>query len=174
MSSPPQETGLIIPVPGLNEFVRTWRTAIEAMPPQGAPAHITVMYPFLEPSVAAAHSQRIAEMVADHRAFEFELTKVGWFDDDVVYLEPQPAELFAAMTHAVTAAWPNLEPYGGEFEEVVPHLTLGAFGDGLERAAVAAEHLLPFHATAREVWLMEGCADPPDWSVAHRFEMGSA
>src|SRR6266704_7013965 len=40
------------------------------------------------------------------------------------YLAPQPAQPLRALTAAVTETWPQTPPYGGMFDEVVPHLTV--------------------------------------------------
>ncbi len=47
------------------------------------------------------------------------------FPANVVYLAPDPAEPFVALTEALAAAFPDCPPYGGAFDEPVPHLTIG-------------------------------------------------
>lgn len=42
----------------------------------------------------------------------------------VVYLAPKPAALFIAFTQAVVERWPEHQPYGGAYEEIIPHLTV--------------------------------------------------
>ena len=42
----------------------------------------------------------------------------------MVYLAPEPAAPFVALTEAVGAEFPGFPPYGGAFDEVVPHLTI--------------------------------------------------
>ena len=43
----------------------------------------------------------------------------------VVWLAPEPAEPFIALTELLAAAFPDHPPYEGAHDEIVPHLTLG-------------------------------------------------
>jgi hypothetical protein len=60
-------------------------------------------------------------------------------------------------------------PYDDEFDEVVPHLTVGHATDGVELSAVADElsAKLPIRCRAKEVWVMVG--DGQTWSVRERI-----
>lgn len=86
--------------------------------------------------------------------FEVRFTAVRRFDD-VIWIEPEPATGFLALTAAVVARWPDWPPYGGIFDDVIPHLTVAesaaAVGRNVEAAIAAA---LPFTRRARtlEVW----------------------
>ena len=42
----------------------------------------------------------------------------------VLYLAPEPAAPFVELTQAIAARWPDHQPYGGEFDSVVPHVTV--------------------------------------------------
>ena len=42
----------------------------------------------------------------------------------VLYLDPEPADGLRQLTLAIAERWPEAPPYGGGFDEVVPHLTL--------------------------------------------------
>jgi hypothetical protein len=73
-------------------------------------------------------------------------------------------------TRAVCAAFPGCLPYGGGFDDVVPHLTVGDRpADGAaELQAAEAEVLpgLPVSARVSRVWLMTGSPAPDSWRVA--------
>jgi 2'-5' RNA ligase len=72
----------------------------------------------------------------------------------VVYLVPEPSAPIARLTAAVTARYPGHPPYGGAFEEVVPHLTVTESDSApLDEIAAEAERWLPFahRVTALEV-----------------------
>src|SRR4029453_6115329 len=58
---------------------------------------------------------------------EFTVTfgATGWFADKVLWLAPDPAEPFRALTTSVAAAFPEHPPYEGVHDDVVPHLTVG-------------------------------------------------
>ena len=93
----------------------------------------------------------IRELFAPVRAFDFNLSAVGHFSGGLTYLVPDPAEPFIRLTEILAAAFPQWPPYGGVFDQVVPHLSIG---DALPETDVAIlEKLLPISATADEVTL---------------------
>lgn len=58
--------------------------------------------------------------------FECEFASFGRFIDPIptaLYLEPHPADPFRAMIAALERTF-ALRAYGGQFEEVIPHITL--------------------------------------------------
>jgi len=73
------------------------------------------------------------------------------FSSGLVYLAPNPAEPFQHLTEMLAAAFPDWPPYGGAFDGVVPHLSIGEELSEPELAALA--DLLPLAATADEVTL---------------------
>jgi 2'-5' RNA ligase len=134
------------------------------------PYHVTVLYPFLAASAIDGRVERALKEIAARTArFGFELAEVGRFDD-VLFIAPQPAEPFLDMSKAVHARWPRHPPYRGEFETVVPHVTV-ASGPEPGGLASAVEAALPIHAEALELWLMT-----PDgggaWATRNRFALG--
>jgi 2'-5' RNA ligase len=121
---------------------------------EGAPAHVTVLAPFADIELlSAGELDRLCRLFAAAAPIEFSLARVARFPG-VLYLAPVPSEPFVALTEAVWRAWPAYPPYRGEFDEVVPHLTV-AVGDGtfaeIEREL---EPLLPIAAVADQVWLV--------------------
>ena len=67
------------------------------------------------------------------------------------------------MTEALGRAFPDFPPYGGEFDEIVPHLTI-AQGDDSLLDAIEAElaEELPLETRVERVWLVENT--PTGWS----------
>lgn len=171
------ETGLIVPVPAFEPFIRHHRTFNEAVSPEGVPAHLTLLYPFLPPEVCETAHGEVAAFFSQVEPFEFELTKVGWFDDRVVFLAPADAAPFVSLTERLVATWPQCIPYGGRHGGThVPHLTLGIEGTPQEMTSLAeaATRLLPMRCLADQAWLMIGTSHPARWSVAERFPFGSS
>ena len=83
------------------------------------PAHVTILYPFVEPDELDAGGPReLAAIAARHQPFRVRFEKVGCWPG-VVYLAPEPAGPFARLTEDLVAAFPNHPPYGGAFDEVV-------------------------------------------------------
>jgi 2'-5' RNA ligase len=154
-----------IPVPEVEWLVRP-RLALQD--PRLIPAdeddtvaHLTVLGPFT--TLAEIDDGTIAELTrffADVTAFRFTLTGVHQFPGGAVYLGPEPAAPFRQLTHALHRRFPHHPPYGGAFDDVVPHVTVPMLdGEGpadLERALAGA---LPVRCRAAEAalyWWEEG------------------
>ncbi|MDJ0960592.1 MAG: 2'-5' RNA ligase family protein [Acidimicrobiia bacterium] len=172
MQTAPTETGLVIPVPEIDDFVQRWRP-FDAVPLVGVPAHVTILYPWVPPPVPDTDLAALSALVGNFEPFDFELTEVRWFGTDVVYVAPDPAEPFAALTRAVTARWPEHPPYEGEIDDPLPHVTLVHGGpiEAMTRAGEEAAALLPIRCRAEELWLMVGGRDPAVWSIDRRYRL---
>lgn len=119
------ESGLVILVPDAERLIGSYRERLDPSAAAGMPAHVTVLYPFLEPSLIDGQVERkLAGVVGTVPGFEAEFPQVGAFSD-VLYLAPEPASPFHALTEAVWSAFPETPPYGGAYAEVTPHLTVG-------------------------------------------------
>ncbi len=154
-------TSLIVPVPAAQRLLDPSARV------RGLPAHITVMYPFLRSrEMSRRERRRLADALSAVPAFELTASSIGRFPN-VVYLKPEPTSSFLAITHAVMALWPQVRPYEGEFEEIVPHLTV-SYGD--EAPSGIAEHL-PITAPIEEVWLMRRLGR--GWVRSARIPLGA-
>ena len=168
-------TALVIAVPEAAEAVEGWlEKTVLNKPSNGVPAHVTILFPFvpaeeLDDETLAA----LRELCAGVEPFDFQLPGCARFPA-VLYLAPEPAGPFRALTEAVVARWPEQLPYEGEFEEVVPHLTVAEGEDALLDAAEAdVAPKLPIAARATEVVLLEQ-TEPllQSWRVRERFALG--
>ena len=145
-------------------------TGTETATAAGVPAHVTVLYPFLRAGrITTGDHRALARAAATVPAFDLTLDRVGRFPG-VVYLAPDVTEPFAALLAAVQQVWPHLEPYGGEFDTFVPHLTIleGPEPDGL---ATSLEAELPIVARADALTLI---VQQPGggWATEGRFPLG--
>jgi 2'-5' RNA ligase len=106
------------------------------------------------------------------RSFQFRLTHAGWFEQHVLWLAPDPEAPFVELTARAAEAFPDYPPYGGQFTDVVPHLTIGDNGAPEQMAAAARSLMpdLPISATADAITLM---VERPDrgWQVRARFPL---
>jgi hypothetical protein len=153
-------TTLIMPVPGADDLLQP--SAHEA----GIPAHITLLYPFLGArTVDHEIESALGSLLREISAFDFALSEVGRFPG-VVYLAPESAAPFAALVQALVERWPDHQPYGGAFEEIVPHLTV-AYGEDVPSGLTER---LPIRARAQEVWLMSRTAGR--WVRRASFPLG--
>ena len=123
---------------------------------------------------AALYARRIADssgldyrrdalgrVLGEFRQFEVTLSGTARFAG-LLYLRPEPEEPFVALTEALVEAFPAFLPYGGEFEETVPHATV-AEGDEELLAGLAQDLTarLPVKARVERVWVVENA--PSGW-----------
>lgn len=166
------ESALIVPVPEAEPLVRDLRDRFDPAAPAGVPAHITVVYPFLDPDVLTTSITRDLEaMIAGVPVFRFELNAIARFPG-VVYLVPEPAGPFTGLTAAVATRWPEAPPYGGIYNDVIPHVTIAhtSEADSIEKIRTSIEPALPVGCTAGEVLLVT--SNDGRWSVRERFALG--
>jgi 2'-5' RNA ligase len=148
----------------------------------GVPAHVTVLFPFLDPDVLDDDAvRRLGAAVGSVPAFACSFDRCGWFDQDVLWLAPTPDEPFRELTMAVWRAFPDHPPYAGAFDDLAPHLTVGQCADGDLQAldelrateSVVAEQL-PVTAYVDRVHLIAGSAEPDSWRTLHELRLGTA
>ena len=171
----PTETALVVPIPSLQDFVAKWRPRVDAIAPTGVPAHVTLLYPFLDPPAISPVIDELEAFFAAQPGFSYSLDTIGWFDDEVVYVNPTPSESFQKLTDLIEARW-GLPPYGGNIPDPVPHVTIGYSGteEDMQGVANAAKTLLPINDQyVTEVWLLQGTPDPPRWTHTHTFRLSS-
>jgi 2'-5' RNA ligase len=125
----------------------------------GAGPHVTILFPFV-PCVELGLPAR-AQLAAIARAvpaFEVRFERVRRFPD-LVWVQPEPSEPFAALTAAVVGRWPEFPPYGGAFATVVPHLTIiESEAAALDEIEATARRVTPFARRAQrlELWCQDG------------------
>jgi 2'-5' RNA ligase len=149
------EGALIVPV-DVPVPVRRLRDRMDPAAAQGVPAHITLVYPFMPPSaVDEATRRELDRIIASEPVFPFTLARVGRWPD-VVFLVPEPDAPFRRLIAALTEAFPDYPPYGGAYDESVPHLTIAQDPrpDWLDAAERALPAMLPIPAVAREALLL--------------------
>jgi len=118
------ETVLLATVPEATALVGDWRRRFDSAAAAGVPAHVTVLYPFLDIGRLDADTLgTLGKLIGAHRCFDVRFERTARFPD-VLYLEPAPAQPFRDLTESLVAQWPQAQPYGGQFDEVVPHLTV--------------------------------------------------
>lgn len=172
------DTAVVVAFPTSERVVAPLRRRLDAAATWGVPAHVTVLYPFVPfAELTEAVVARLAAVVGCVDAFDCALVRTAWFGDDVLYLEPHPAEPIRWLTSAVWHAFPDHPPYEGAHDDVVPHLTVGDGSLGspaeLREAAVALAAHLPIRQHVDHVLLMAGTHEPGSWRVMHRLPLRS-
>ncbi|MFF5359774.1 2'-5' RNA ligase family protein [Streptomyces scabiei] len=118
------QSGLIVRVPEAEPLVRAWRDRLDPSARVGVPAHVTVLFPFLDAGrINEGVCAAIAEAVGRQQSFEARFDHCGRFPG-VLYLAPEPDAGFRRLTEAIVEQWPEHPPFGGQFDDVVPHLTV--------------------------------------------------
>ena len=135
-------TAVLITVPSLADYTDRWRsvsrsTARPQVPlTELIPPHVTVLVPW----VAEPTDDDIARLRAALSAvepFELSFPIAGQFPNGTAWLKPEPFDTVRSLLHSVFAAFPECPPYGGEFPDAHPHLTISSSAQG--GPAVVAE-----------------------------------
>jgi 2'-5' RNA ligase len=125
----------VVPVPAVEPLVSTWRQRFDGSAAEGMPAHITVLYPFLHNSrLTNSVLANLVGLCAQAPVLDVEFRRTGRFPA-VLYLDPEPAEGLRWLTASIVEQWPEAPPYGGTFDDVIPHLTVAR---GVDDAVLAS------------------------------------
>jgi len=176
---PPVETALIVPVPAADRVVGEHRDRLDPGADKGVPAHVTVLYPFLEPSAIDQHVlAALAAAVTSVGAFDTRFARTRWFGQSVLWLEPEPAQPFQQLTAAVWRAFPQHPPYRGAHADVIPHLTVADSSPAqlaeMRAAERAVQRALPVFSRVERVLLVAGADTPRSWRVQQEFTLPGA
>lgn len=168
-------SALLLPVAEVEGLVGRWRRLHDPSARAGVPAHVTVLYPFMAPpSIGPTELSILGEVFRSVPALGFELVATRRFENEgVIYLAPEPVELFVNLTLAVADRFPDWPPYEGRYlPDVVPHLTItqGAPKDVLDAIERELTDSLPLACKAHEILLMTG-SNARSWNVAHRWRL---
>jgi 2'-5' RNA ligase len=169
------ETALVVVVEAAEPAVGRWRARYDWSAAAGVPPHVTVLYPFLPlAEVTDAVLHRLGEIFAAEPAFEVAFPRLARFPGSVLWLDPEPAEPFRRLTHAVWRTWPQRPPYGGAYGEVTPHLTVAEHPDDAELDTIAADvaRALPCVTRVSDGRLLAVSDD--GWSTRATFVLGAA
>jgi 2'-5' RNA ligase superfamily len=166
-------TALVVEIGDAEPAVATYRVQLDSFASLGVPAHVTVLFPFARPSqIDDGVLATLGALSAGFAAFSFELAEVSWFGDEVIWLGPDERGVvgFRELTEIVCEAFPSYPRYGGAYDEVVPHLTVGAHCDvaQMRAAAEALRPQLPIAARADALTLLVEGSDR-HWTVATRM-----
>lgn len=152
-------TAILITAPELAPYTDRWRsvsrsTARPQVPlTELIPPHVTVLVPWVaEPTDTDV--ARLRSAVSSLQPFEVSFPTAGQFPNGTAWLKPEPFAQVRALLHAVIDAFPECPPYGGEFPDPQPHLTISSSAQG-GPAVVAEANAALAAAPAPSVWLTE-------------------
>ncbi len=143
-------------VPDAEALVGELRARFDPTARRGLGAHLTLVYPFLEPAaVDEAAVDALRDAVAPVAAFRCTFGAVRWFDRRVLWLAPEPVAPFREIAERVRRAVPAVPSAD---RELVPHLTVGlrraASAQDLEAAAEILAPALPLVTRIDRVHLL--------------------
>jgi 2'-5' RNA ligase len=173
--SEPTESAVVVNVPVAESVVGPHRDRLDEAARWGVPAHVTVLYPFLPPAeIDDTVLAVLSRAVAGVPQFTAAWTRTAWFDQRVLWVAPDPAAPFRALTAAVVREFPDYPPFGGQYETVVPHLTVGngAPLDDLLAAERLVRPLLPFSMSVTHVQVLAGTTGIGSWRLLAEIPLG--
>lgn len=165
---------MIAAVPKAEPVVSEHRQQLDVAAGWGVPAHVTVLYPFVAPeALSDTLITTLAAVVRSVRAFDVCFGRTRWFGQDVLWLDPEPAQPFRELTAAVWRAFPQHPPYGGAYADVIPHLTIAErrLADLPTLLAVerAVQSGLPLATRIEKVLLIAGTEAPNSWRLVNEL-----
>jgi 2'-5' RNA ligase len=156
----PVISALLIPFPQVDRVVAPHRLRHDPSARAGVPAHVTVHYPWLPTeTVDASTLSDVRTLAATTKPFTVAFAEFRWFGSSTLWLAPSPDQPLRHLSERSAAMWPELPLYGGQFDEVVPHLTVGDLTNGGDEAALRQVEIdlvdiLPLRTQASELWWM--------------------
>jgi 2'-5' RNA ligase superfamily len=170
------ESSFIARVPEAEPYVAHLREQFDPAARLGVPAHVTPLYPVMSPElIETAVVERVRAVVAATRSFVFTLARVCRFPD-VLYIAPEPSGPFVELTEHLVYHFPEFPPYGGQYDGIVPHLTV-AHGSQLEHSRAETELQAALSGgggivcSCRELVLIENASGR--WQQMHVFPLAS-
>jgi 2'-5' RNA ligase superfamily len=116
---------------------------------------------------------QLERLFASVSGFDFQLDRTAWFGDTVLWLAPHDPGSFRALTRRAFEGFPDFPPYQGQFDDVVPHLTVG-HGPRLNDLRIAEESVrtqLPIQGHAAAVTLITQKVAAGRWTSAATFAL---
>jgi 2'-5' RNA ligase len=154
----PGATGIVVPFLEAEPAIGSYRRAHSPSGEEGMYAHVTLLAPFLHASqLSREDSVVIRDALGPFDPFAVTLSSFGCFEQiGCLYLEPDPAEPFVAMSEALLVVYPEID-YPGAGLEIVPHVTIGGGLTVEPREQIKRELAphLPIQARADSVVLVE-------------------
>lgn len=168
------ESALVVEVEAAESLIGHWRRRYDPSARSGMPAHITALSPFRPASsLGSTEMNMLGQVASQVERCRFQLTALEQFPG-VLWLRPEPDSWCRQLTSALTSLFPDCVPYGGQFSDNIPHLTVGQFTaetdkqrvlQGLQ-ADIGGSLPLDCVATALSLFVSDSGGS---WAVAARF-----
>ncbi|WP_344149987.1 2'-5' RNA ligase family protein [Kribbella yunnanensis] len=140
-------TAILITVPELAAYTDRWRSVSRssARPhvplTELIPPHVTVLVPWVvEPTEDDV--DRLRAVTRSVQPFDLSFPTAGQFPNGTAWLRPEPFDAVRGLLASVYAAFPECPPYGGEFADPHPHLTISSSKQGGPTVVAEAQTVL--------------------------------
>jgi len=111
MTAEQGQTAVVVPAPAADPIIAACRERLGLPGAPAMPAHITIVYPFLELSqLTAGVLGELHAFFASRDRLHVRCERTDRFPN-VLYLAPEPADGLREMTHALTERYPEAPPY---------------------------------------------------------------
>jgi 2'-5' RNA ligase len=171
----PSESALVVLVPEAESLVESFRKRYDPGAANGVPAHVTVLFPFKSPDLLTDDViSTLRKLFSKIPSFSVSFVESRRFPD-LLYLAPVPPQPFQHLTEVVVKNFPDTLPYGGEFKEIVPHLTVAEADNPEQMDPIAADFhrqakgKLPFKIKVDTISLMDN--ENGHWRVREQFPL---
>lgn len=169
---------ILIPVPSADPIIGKWREQYDSVVLRGIPSHITLLFPFKNPSeITEEVLSKLSNIFIGMKPFSFVLETIQTFPN-VIFLEPKSKEPFIQITEEIVKVFPENPPYEGKYPSINPHATIAQLSDDQDMSAIKKnisediDKFLPIQSIATEAWVMvEGEDD--NWHRKAVFVFGS-
>lgn len=168
-----RRSALVVAVEEVEPAVAELRVDLDPVTRLGVPAHVTVLFPFIPArEIDNDVVNRLADTFRDVPAFTHSFVRTEWFGDDVLWLASNAHATLRSLTDLVVSNFPDHPPYEGQFDEVVPHLTVAdrAPVDAMRAAEHQLQQHLPIRATTRAITLLTEQSSGR-WEAAEQFTL---
>lgn len=153
-----RRSALVVVADEVDPVVADLRRELDPSARLGVPAHVTVLFPFVAcEAIDRGALSRLADLFASVPAFDHSFCRTDWFEHDVLWLASDADAQFRALTGLVADAFPEHPPYGGQFDDVVPHLTIADRGPlaAMRAAERRLQPHLPIASSTCAITLLE-------------------
>lgn len=122
------ETALITRVPEAESYISRYRDRYDPSARRNVPAHVTILYPFMAPTLVHVEVlERLRRVANSIPRFNYRMARTERFPV-ALFLAPDPGAPFSALIAGVFREFPDYPPFEGKFDTIVPHVTV-AHGD---------------------------------------------
>jgi 2'-5' RNA ligase len=158
----------------LDQVIGRWRLPTIEVARRGVAPHVSLLFPWEDAPVPDSALQQLTAAIANTEPFTMVLDQVGRFPG-VLWVGPSRDHELRSLAHTIRAAFPQRLPYGGQFPEFTPHVTV-ARGTETELDLWETE-LRGSLADLAEPLLVDTVVvaqEQPSghWAVTHRLSLG--